>query len=114
MCNEFSIEMRFVVAVLATWRVTHLLVAEDGPSHLVVRLRQRLGDSAPGRAMDCFYCSSVWVAMLLALLVTHHWLGWICSVLALSGGASLLEQATHRDLHLQRPDPPPPSERVEP
>ena len=53
---------RFVVGVLATWRVTHLLVAEDGPADVVVRLRRRAGDGWIGEAMDCFYCLSVWTA----------------------------------------------------
>jgi hypothetical protein len=53
---------RFVLAALATWRVTHLLVEEDGPADIVVRLRRRAGASLAGNLMDCFYCMSVWVA----------------------------------------------------
>ena len=30
---------RLVLAVLATWRLTHLLAREDGPADLLVRLR---------------------------------------------------------------------------
>ena len=37
--------LRFVLAALATWRVTHLLSSEDGPADLLYRLRTRLGAS---------------------------------------------------------------------
>jgi hypothetical protein len=45
---------RFVLAALATWRVTHLLVAEDGPADVVVRLRRRAGFGWAGDVLDCF------------------------------------------------------------
>jgi len=94
MATEYSLELRCVVCALAVWRITHLLVAEDGPWDLIVKLRVVLGESVAGRAMDCFYCASVWVSVPFAFVVASHWpdrgLGW----LALSGAASLLEQAT--------------------
>ena len=37
--NAMSIWSQFVLAVLATWRVTHLLASEDGPGDVVVRFR---------------------------------------------------------------------------
>lgn len=43
-----------LLAVLAVWRVTHLLHAEDGPWDAVVRLRGWAGDGFLGRMMDCF------------------------------------------------------------
>ena len=64
-----SVELRFVCAMLATWRLTHLLSAEDGPGDIVVHLRARLGDTMAGRAMDCVYCLSIWIAAPLALFV---------------------------------------------
>jgi hypothetical protein len=87
---------RFVLAALATWRVTHLLVEEDGPADIVVRLRRRAGASLAGNLMDCFYCMSVWVAAPFSVgLVRRHQVEPV-SWLALSGAACLLEQATRR------------------
>lgn len=97
MLTGYSLELRCLLGALAVWRLTHLLVAEDGPWDVIVRLRARLGDSAPGRAMDCFYCSSVWVSLPFAFMVADHWPGRVLSWLALSGAASLFEQATNRD-----------------
>lgn len=82
----------FVLAVLATWRVTHLLAAEDGPGDIVIRFRALLGQSLAGRLMDCFYCLSIWIAAPAALFVTRHWLDWIMVWLAISGAACLLER----------------------
>jgi hypothetical protein len=84
---------RFLLAVLATWRVTHLLAAEDGPADLIVRLRALLGDSLAGKLMDCFYCLSLWIAAPAALFVSRRPLEWLFTWLALSGGACLLERA---------------------
>ncbi|UWZ85404.1 DUF1360 domain-containing protein [Occallatibacter riparius] len=93
------------MAVLATWRVTHLLAEEDGPADLVVRFRKLLGDSFVGRMMDCFYCLSVWIAAPAALFITRRPLEWFMNWLALSGGACLLERLTtkHAEPHVLRP-----------
>jgi len=85
--------LSFTLAVLATWRVTHLLASEDGPADLIVRLRAALGESFAGKLLDCFYCLSLWVAAPLALCVTREPVEWLYSWLAVSGGACLLERA---------------------
>jgi hypothetical protein len=87
-----SLWMQFVAAVLATWRVTHLLASEDGPADLIVKFRALLGDSLAGKLMDCFYCLSLWMAAPAALFVTRRPLEWLVTWLALSGGACLLER----------------------
>ena len=51
---------------LATWRVTHLLVEEDGPADVVLRLRRAAGTGTVGQLMDCFSCASLWVALPIA------------------------------------------------
>lgn len=82
----------FVAAVLATWRVAHLITAEDGPWNVVARLRQLAGAGFFGDLMDCFYCSSMWVALPLAYWLGHDWPARCVAWLALSGGAILLER----------------------
>jgi Protein of unknown function (DUF1360) len=83
---------KFVLAVCATWRVTHLLANEDGPADVIFRLRRRLGDGPIGGLMDCFNCLSLWIAAPLALFVSTAPPTWFASLLALSGGACLLER----------------------
>ncbi len=86
----------FVLGVLGTWRVTHLLQAEDGPFDLVVRLRAWVGDGVVGRALDCFSCLSLWVATPFAFGIGSRWTERGLLVLAFSGGAILLDRATIR------------------
>jgi hypothetical protein len=84
--------IRFVLDVLATWRVTHLLASEDGPADIIVRFRALLGRSIFGQLMDCFNCLSLWIAAPAALFVSRRPLEWLLSWLAISGGACLLER----------------------
>jgi hypothetical protein len=103
--------MPFAVCTLTTWRVTHLLVEEDGPADLVVRLRRAAGSGALGQLMDCFYCASLWVALPLVVMITGERppdvaarrggtsrralsLERVVTWLALSGAACLLERST--------------------
>ena len=78
--------------LLATWRVTHLITAEDGPWNLVARLRQAAGAGFFGDLMDCFYCTSMWVALPMAYWVGTSWPARGVAWLALSGGAILIER----------------------
>ena len=94
MLTEYTIEMQYIICTFAVWRLTHLFVAEDGPWDFVFLLRKRLGNSVAGKAMDCFYCLSVWMAAPFALLVADHWLSRIICWISLSGAACLLEQLT--------------------
>jgi Protein of unknown function (DUF1360) len=87
-----TVWIRLVLAVLATWRVTHLLANEDGPADIIFRLRRRLGDGFIGSLMDCFNCMSMWVAAPLALFVSTNALTWAVTWLALSGATCLLER----------------------
>ena len=86
-----------MTALLAVWRVTHLVVVEDGPWDLLVKLRRVASAIALERLVACFYCASVWVALGFALLITREWRALIVLVPALSGGAILLDRATDRD-----------------
>ena len=82
-----------VLAVFGVWRVCHLLYAEDGPWDSIVTLRRWAGDSAAGRAMDCFYCLSLWVAPPFAAALAPDWRRGLLLWLALSGAAIMLETA---------------------
>jgi hypothetical protein len=78
--------------------VTHLLYAEEGPWDVVARARLALRRRFAARALDCFYCLSLWVAVPFALLTTMlNGGGWLEQLLvwpALSAGSILLERLT--------------------
>jgi hypothetical protein len=89
----------FLISLLAAWRVSHLVWAEDGPWDVMAKLRARATGHG-WRVFDCFYCLSLWVALPVAACAVYGlneqprvWslaLQW----LALSGGAILLERVT--------------------
>jgi hypothetical protein len=93
--------LRLVLAVLATWRVTHLLANEDGPADVIVRFRALLGRSIFGQLMDCFNCLSLWIAAPAALFVSRRPVEWIFCWLALSGGACLLQRLVQEPVVIQ-------------
>jgi hypothetical protein len=99
--REAEFWVKFVVAILATWRVTHLLANEDGPADLIVKSRALLGQSLAGRLMDCFNCLSLWIAAPAALFVARRALDWLFSWLALSGAACLLERIGQTPVEIQ-------------
>jgi hypothetical protein len=86
--------LRLLIAVLCTWRITHLLQAEDGPWDASVRIRRTAGDGFVGRLLDCFYCLSLWIALPIAWLIHQGIIELVLLWPALSGGAILLERAT--------------------
>ena len=84
------------------WRLTHLVVAEDGPRDVLVRFRIRMGSGFWGSLLDCFHCASLWIAAPFAYLLSDAWMERLLLWPALSGAAILLERATAREA-----EPPP-------
>jgi hypothetical protein len=99
--SEDGFWVRFVLAVLATWRVTHLLASEDGPADIIYRFREALGQSIAGKLMDCFNCLSLWIAAPTGLFVSRRPPEWLLCWLALSGGACLLERIGREPVEIQ-------------
>lgn len=85
---------RFIVVVLATWRVTHLISAEDGPWKVIRKFRKALEQTIWGDMVACFFCLSLWVAIPFSLALGATFKDCLLLWLALSGGAILLERAT--------------------
>ncbi|HEX5026194.1 MAG TPA: DUF1360 domain-containing protein [Agriterribacter sp.] len=84
----------FVLVALTVWRITHLLHAEDGPFDIIYLLRKKAGAGFFGNLLDCFYCTSIWVALPFGIGMGNIWWEKLLYWWALSGAACLLEQAT--------------------
>jgi len=101
MSGDVDFWPRLVLAILAAWRITHLLVREDGPGALLARLRATLGAGTWGAMFGCYYCMSLWVAAPLSLWVATRpvdaWIVW----LALSGAACLCERIGQPEVVVQ-------------
>jgi hypothetical protein len=92
---------RFVLAIFAVWRVTHLLAREDGPWDVFLRLRRT---PVLGKAVACFYCLSVWVSVPFAFFLRGNAVETLVGWLALSGAAILLERMTREPVELRIED----------
>ncbi len=63
-----------IMSTLAVWRVAHMLQGESGPAGIFLRLQAWVGklNDKPGSFADgffCFYCFSIWLSFLPALLL---------------------------------------------
>jgi len=84
----------WLLGTLCVWRLTHLLVVEDGPWHSIAELRRVAASGLWGDLFGCFYCLSLWIALPLAALLGETMLERALLWPALSAGAILLERAT--------------------
>jgi hypothetical protein len=82
------------LGILAVWRITYFLQAEDGPWDVVVRIRLAVGNGFWGKLLDCFYCLSVWISAPFAWWLGEGWRERFLLWLSFSAGASLLEKFT--------------------
>lgn len=107
--------MDFVVLCLASWRLAHLLVKEDGPWRMFARLRKFAGvqsvttittqgvqtgylaENALAEGLLCIWCVSVWCAAFLVLggllPIIGMFFAWLARILAVSAGAILVQEA---------------------
>lgn len=93
----------FLVGLLATWRLTALLVSEKGPFDLLGKFRDAVGirydeHSHPygrnevAQALTCFWCTSFWLGLAVSALQGHVLIDGFLIGFAYSGGAILLER----------------------
>ena len=61
--------VQFLVAALACWRITNMLLREDGPLGLFEKYRTFMGRYPKLAPLAyCVYCLSVWVGLVAAAL----------------------------------------------
>lgn len=81
-----------IVATLSVWRITSLLVDEDGPYQIFGRIRRQFQWNEIGNLLDCFLCTSIWVAIPFSLLFDK----WFVHIFSLSAGAILIHFVAER------------------
>lgn len=85
-----------LVYSLVVWRAASLLVDESGPWRVFEQLRDKLGVtydefSQCHHVLCCTWCTSVWLALALALITGEH----ILTAFAASAGAILIGALIH-------------------
>lgn len=100
----------FFIYALAIWRLSNLLVYEDGPWLMFEHLRLRLGlqppefpemprqtdppNKMPGSLLACLWCISITVAVFFVVVyaINRNVAFWMALPLALSAVACLLDR----------------------
>lgn len=85
---------RLLVGALATWRITSLLLREDGPFYAFTSYRTAISRiAALSPLATCVWCLSIWVGIGVTLVaLTDAWL--ILIPFALSAATIGLEKLT--------------------
>lgn len=90
--------VRLIVAALATWRLSSLLLYEEGPFEVFMRLRSAVDAPGLGHAQlrvlfGCIYCMSVWTGLLCAMLMMSDL--WVAMLpFALSAVAVMVDKCS--------------------
>lgn len=104
--------LHLVIMMLATWRLTNLLVIETGPGAVLEKARSLArwilgdGDGSLYQLMNCHYCMSVWVGTLVSMVYLFAPLPSlvIAMPLAISGASCFLQQMTFDKMPTGKPD----------
>jgi hypothetical protein len=78
---------RFVLPVLAGWRLTQLFAEEDSSWYRIECPRKKLDIGYLGRLRNCFYCLNLWFSLPLAIWLSSGWIGLLLQWQALAGAA---------------------------
>ena len=102
--------IQFLILALAVWRVSSLLVREEGPGRVFEHIRHLAGVRYEegeviflnhfAKGVVCIACSSIWIGAVASAFVTLHnsstvWYG-IVLALALSASAIILDEIATR------------------
>lgn len=84
----------FLLAILATYRIAHMVAREDGPFDAFMLLRELVGQEKwLGRGLHCVLCISFWLSLPAAILIKLPWfIGW----LGIAGGVMVLHLIFNR------------------
>lgn len=91
--------MKLIRLILATWRLSYMVKHERAPFGIMEQFRQTVASNVADnkipeteieKALDCFYCTSIWIALII--LILDRICPVVVDVLALSAGAIAVEK----------------------
>jgi hypothetical protein len=101
--------LTFIIAILATWRLSAMLSYEAGPFDVFIRIRESVGiihddfgrkNVVPStffaELLDCIWCLSVWIGAFVGIVLYFYPVLVVLFLpFALSAGAVLVERLAH-------------------
>ncbi len=100
--------LNFIISALATWRLSSLLVREDGPGDILAKLRsisgvrfdemsRPYGTNIVSSALLCVWCVSIWVGAFIAILNKPVYIRtYLQNLLSLSASAVIIDEIVER------------------
>ncbi len=100
------VTFQFIVAILATYRIAHLLPEDDGPLFVFTRIRSFTATRAMTEnddlgfwanvdsGVNCIYCCGLYAAILVSFLALwqNYYTNIFLLIFAIAGGQSLLQR----------------------
>jgi len=86
--------LQFVIYSLVVWRISSLLVNEDGPYKIFEYIRNHA--QVHTDVLNCVWCTSIWIGVLVALLTSSSVSMIPTLALAYSGIAIIVESVVNR------------------
>ena len=86
--------LQIILAILAVYRVAHMIAKEDGPLDVLAKIRGKVDPEQKawiGRGLNCVACLSFWLS-LVAFALGGSWLEW----LAVAGGVLVMYKAAYK------------------
>lgn len=99
---------RFILVALATWRISSLLVKEDGPGEIFEKIRVKAGvrydeysrpyaSSVLAGILSCIWCCSVWVSFLTGIMLKpRNFADYLIKSLALSASTIIIDEVIEK------------------
>jgi hypothetical protein len=86
-----------LISILAVWRLTTLVCYEEGPFHVMSKIRLLLYRIKLGSLVECFHCTAMWFALLTTLAIYKISIATLFLVFAIAGGASIIEKIIYHE-----------------
>ena len=98
--------IQLLIAILATYRLAHLLPEDDGPFFVFTRIRSFVDDKAMNEnnvlgfwgnidaGINCAYCCGLYAAIICTILALweNYYTNVFLLILAIAGGQSLFQK----------------------
>jgi len=86
--------LQLILAILAVYRVAHMIAKEDGPFDVLSWIRGKVDPEQKawiGRGLNCVVCLSFWLSLVVFAL-GGSWLEW----LAVAGGVMIFHKSVNK------------------
>jgi hypothetical protein len=86
----------FLIVLLATYRLSHMIAMEDGPFDMFATARDAIGQASwVGRGFHCALCLSFWLSLPMAWVIVSDFDALAFTWLGIAGACLVLHRALY-------------------